>query len=249
MPDSSSLRYLFLRAALLFVSTLAFATSCDHFPRDTRGALNRILEQGELHIGVFHHPPWTFIDPDSPDKPRGVEVALVSEFAGRLGARPVWHIGSESQHFVSLENHDLDLVIGGIESATPWRPRLGLTLGYYLEEADVGISSASGLPDSLDGVTVYYRYGSAYRNGLEDQGAIPAPLNHQLPERTPLAAPLWHLRAMNLTPLGIKLPAKQRVMAVPPGEHALLMRLERFLLNNANKGRVEGLLGSEVAGP
>ncbi len=246
-PDDSSSQNTAFRAVILLVYALSLITSCQPYPRDTHGTLTRILEQGELHIGVISHPPWTFVDPNDPDNPRGVEIALISEFAQELEVRPVWHVGTESRHFTSLENYDLDLVIGGIEEVNPWRPRLGLTLPYYLEKADVGSRSTAELPESLDGITVYYRYGSSYRNSLMDEGAVARPLDRLSPEHVPMAAPLWRLHDMNLVPHGTRLPATKRVMAVPPGEHALLMTLERFLLDHAKNDRVEALL-NEYAG-
>jgi polar amino acid transport system substrate-binding protein len=99
------------------------ATGCGNFPRDTEHTLQRI-QQGILRVGVTHHPPFTVTDHGELSGP---EIALVTEFAARHGAQVRWTISSEADLFEQLKQNELDLVVGGITTQSPYRSHAGFT--------------------------------------------------------------------------------------------------------------------------
>lgn len=124
------------RAAI--VLTLLAAYGCGALPRDPEGTLNRIEHQHHLRIGLVENPPWVI---RSAGEPLGIEPQMVRDLAASLGASPQWHWGSEQEHMEALDAYELDLVIGGIESSTPWSKKVGLTRPYLQEQDAPGAES------------------------------------------------------------------------------------------------------------
>ena len=93
-------------------------------PRDPEGTLKKVEQRRTIRVGLVENAPWVI---RSGDQPLGVEPQLVRDLAASLGAAPEWHWGSEQEHMEALETYDLDLVIGGLESNTPWSKKIGLT--------------------------------------------------------------------------------------------------------------------------
>jgi len=113
------------------------AVGCSDLPRDPDGTLERV-HGGRLRVGLIENPPWVV---RSTDQPLGIEPRMVRDLAASLGAQPEWHWGSEQEHMEALEAFQLDLVIGGIESKTPWSKKVGLTRPYYKERDASGAES------------------------------------------------------------------------------------------------------------
>ena len=95
-------------------------------PSDPKGTLDR-ARAGTLRVGFTYADPWVT---RTGFEPAGVEVALVKGFAARLGSRIEWVEGSEEQLFEKLEFGELDLVIGGITSKSPWKRKGAYTRPY-----------------------------------------------------------------------------------------------------------------------
>jgi polar amino acid transport system substrate-binding protein len=108
------------RLPAIFVLLVA---SCG-LPRDPEGTSERIASTHQLRAGVTDNSPW--VNAQSAE-PQGIEPDLVRAFAHRLGARIIWTRGSETSLAKSLEQHELDLAIGGFESKTPWRRIAGVS--------------------------------------------------------------------------------------------------------------------------
>ena len=104
----------------------ALLGACD-LPRDPDDTLTRV-ENGELRVGVAIHPPWTT---DSAGAYGGVEPAMVRALAGQLNARVRWTPGGESVLMPQLHERKLDLVIAGLDAATPWAAQVGITRPYH----------------------------------------------------------------------------------------------------------------------
>lgn len=111
----------------LLLGLLAGAAACD-WPRDPEGTLDHV-RGGALRVGVIHQPPWVIADPDG-GPPRGREVELTVELARRLGAEPRWQVGGETRLMQALKKFELDLVIGGLTSESPYRDEVGFTRPY-----------------------------------------------------------------------------------------------------------------------
>lgn len=101
-------------------------------PRDPQGTSARI-QGGFMKVGVAENAPWVrFVG----DEPAGVEPQLVREFAQAHAARIQWVRGGESRLLPQLERGELDLVVGGVTSKTPWAAKLGPTRPYVEAAGD-----------------------------------------------------------------------------------------------------------------
>ena len=105
------------------------AAGCSSIPADPEGSLEEARE-GELHIGITEHPPWTEIGDSAASAPGGTEVDLLNGYAERLGAEIIWVPGSESELLGQLAEQELDVVIGGFDSNTPWQKEGAITRPY-----------------------------------------------------------------------------------------------------------------------
>src|SRR5215218_6702877 len=107
----------------LHAIALAAGLAACGLPRDPDGTLHRV-QGGAMRVGVAIHPPWTT---DSAGTVGGIEPALVRALARELGARVEWEPGGESVLMPKLHERKLDLVIAGLDAATPWNGKAGIT--------------------------------------------------------------------------------------------------------------------------
>lgn len=95
-------------------------------PTDPEATLDRV-RGGELRAGASASGQLVIVE----DGEVGGPLAdLVEEFAGTLGARVDWTVGSEEQLVDGLESGELDLAIGGMTDQTPWTDRAAVTRAY-----------------------------------------------------------------------------------------------------------------------
>lgn len=113
-------------AALLFLA----AAGCGTLPRDPEKTLEHVEKQHRMRVGLVENPPWVI---RTPGDPAGVEPELARRFAASLGATPEWTWGAEQEHMEALKKFQLDLVIAGVESSSPWAKTIGLTRPYFKE--------------------------------------------------------------------------------------------------------------------
>jgi polar amino acid transport system substrate-binding protein len=96
-------------------------------PADPEKTLERVTGS-TMRVGVSPHSPWT--DISGAGEPSGTEVDLVREFAGTLPAQVEWVVGGEQSLIAALERGELQLVIGGLTSETPWTEKAAITKPY-----------------------------------------------------------------------------------------------------------------------
>ena len=225
----------------LALSLVVFAAAgCERFPHDPGHTLDNVLERGTLRVGVENNSPW--ITGTSPGAPGGAEAELVSNFAAELGVTVKWHWASAEENFEALSRYDLDMVVGGVTKSNPWHEHVGFSLPYYASPIVVGRSVAGPALSQLDGQTVAIRSGSGLKHALQERGAKVVERAELRGGDTPVAAEAWEIRQLGFRSTGIRLEKHPRVMAVPRGENAMLMRLEKFLLRNTGNERIETLL-------
>ncbi len=124
------------RRLLLGVLLLPALAACDgRYPADTEDTLDR-AEGGTLRIGVSPHPPYT--DAAEDGSVTGSEVDLIRGFCTTIGAVPSWRVGAEGVLAPSLHDGDLDVLIGGLDSTSPWKDQIGLTRPYRTVHTDDG---------------------------------------------------------------------------------------------------------------
>jgi ABC-type amino acid transport substrate-binding protein len=112
-------------AVFLFLVIGAQLSGCG-LPRDPGSATGRI-EGGVLRVGVSNNPPWVS---QNGAEFGGIEPDIVRGLASRVHAKTVWTIGSETRLVPALERGDLDLVIGGFPSDSPWASTVAVTRPY-----------------------------------------------------------------------------------------------------------------------
>lgn len=116
---------------LLLPGLFSLLAACG-LPRDPEKTSDRIESTHELRVGVSDSPPWTIA---GRAQPSGAEPDLVRRFADQIGANVVWRRGSESRLVRALEEHQLDLVIGGFDKKTRWSATAGLSQPF-VKDAD-----------------------------------------------------------------------------------------------------------------
>lgn len=229
---------------IIILLPLVLATACDQYPRDPQDSLKQIEESGVLHVGVIASHPWVI--GEAPDTPSGVEVRLMERFARELGVEVMWHWGNEGKLFEGLRRYELDLVIGGITASNPWKRQAGFTIPYFSGHAVVGVPQGHASLSSLEGVTVAARRGEGFRAKVRDEGGRIQFLEDLAGANMPVAARDWEIDALGMEKTGITLQQFQHVLAIPKGENALLMRLEQFLLANADQQTITRMIATEA---
>jgi len=103
---------------------LLILTACG-MPRDIEHTTEDVEERGYIRAGAVVRAA----DPSSLDggSPAGYEADVVSGYAESLGVEVRWEVGSESELMTALEEGGLDIVVGGIESSSPWSKHVGLS--------------------------------------------------------------------------------------------------------------------------
>lgn len=215
---------------------LSLLGACD-LPADPEGTSRRAAN-GTILVGVIESPPWASL---AGGGAQGVEAELVQEFAKSMNARVGWISGSESRLMQALTQHQLDLVIGGIEAETAWRERVGLSIPYFRSATVVAAKPGTSAPSDLHGQQVAIAEGDPARERLRQLGGAavaPGAGNTGLK-----AVESWQLSGQGLEPSAITLRTARHVIAVPPGENGWLLRLGRFL--NAHRAELVARLQRE----
>ena len=217
-----------MRRLALLVAALLLLPGCD-WPRDAGTTLHDV-RGGLLRVGVTAEPPWVTVAADG--TVGGAEAVLVERLAARLGARVEWYPGSESTRMAALKERVLDLVVGGLTADAPWVEQASLTHPYVTTRPVVAVPAGAATPESLDGVRVAVEAGTAELAALRDEGAKPDPV----PDVRAVAGPEprlveeWRCAPLGLRPTKHTLDKHEHVVAVPLGENAWQVEVERFLL-------------------
>ena len=97
-------------ALLLLLAT----PGCERIPRDPDGTLERISAEGAFRVGVIAPGP----------SDAGRYDAFLRHLAHQTRAQPRIVQGSTERLLSSLEDGELDLVIGELAAKSPWRSRV-----------------------------------------------------------------------------------------------------------------------------
>jgi polar amino acid transport system substrate-binding protein len=212
---------------LVAAFSLVLLTSCG-LPRDPEGTLQRV-RGGTMRVGVIAHEPWTVPGAGSPS---GIEVDLVTQFAEEIDAEIEWFEGSEAELFGALEVRELDLVIGGLTSTTPWLQKAAITHPYFTTYVTVAVPHAFGDPSSIDiaGEEVAAEAGRAILGLLRKTDARAVAVEDLGTWDGAAAIEGYLIDDLDLIDTGVRLEETDHVMATPLGENAWLTTLEKFLL-------------------
>lgn len=238
-------RRILLRVAPLVVVGLPAPglSACDdfHYPRDPDDTLNRVLEEGRLRVTAVDHVPWIIVDGDA--TPRGAEVELIKDFARELGVSVAWRRAPAFLALEALKQGDADLAIGGFtKQAVTAHRTASHTYAYFTEALVIAADPAVPAPQNLEGQRVHAAPHLLADGLIRQQGGVPVPDRADAVQL--VALPGWQLPARALKPTGIVLRRTEHVIAVPRGENAWIMRLERFL--RAQSGGMAAKLQAHV---
>lgn len=214
-----------VRPHLLLLLAGVLLAGCDwlaDLPKDPEKTLDRV-RGGSLRAGAIHAPPWVTT---GGGEPSGIEAGIVRELARELDARVEWRYGAPDQMLKLLEVHELDLLIGGFEDASPALRKVGTTRPYATAEWWV-VASGTAPVGALEGEDVRVEHGKA-ASLVKKAGATPVyagagsePALRALPQVG---------FAATAPPRGVtKLGTSKHVLAVPPGENAWTVVIDRSL--------------------
>ena len=220
------------KALSLFVVALAL-TACDAVPRDPEGTLERV-RGGTMRVGITAHDPWTSFEGG---QPAGIEVDLLQDFADEIDADIEWVPGSEGDLFEALHVGQLDVVIGGFTSTTPYSKDAALTHPYVTTAVVVGVPEGDAVPDDIAGMEVAAETGSEAAGLLSKTDAERLLIEDIAHAPGAAAVDDWLLDDLGLRDTGVRLSEHDHVMAVRLGENGWLVTLERFLLERGSEIR------------
>lgn len=115
------------KLVVLALGTAAALSGCTTIPADSIGTLDRATG-GTLVVGVSEHQPWTDVTADG--EYSGSEVELIESFADSIDAKIEWHNAPESVLAGLISEDQLDIVIGGLTTSSPWTTHMATTRGY-----------------------------------------------------------------------------------------------------------------------
>lgn len=189
------------------------------------------IEGGTLYIGVTENPPWIT---QQGQQPRGLEADLLNTFAETMNAYIEWHWGSENELLQALKHHQLDIVAGGLTSNTRINQLVATTRPYYTTHYALGFQGAnrqatSHAAESVQGQEVAVPRLNNVMHPLRELDAIPVISSDMETAQGWVAGPTWWLTAHGFTVTRHNLAKEKHVMALPKGENALLLALQRHL--------------------
>jgi polar amino acid transport system substrate-binding protein len=224
-----------VRALAAVAVTLSLAAAGCQFPRDPEGTLDRV-EGGTMRVGVIHNPPWVDL---SEKEPTGVEIDLIEGFAEEIDAEIDYFEGTESALAAAMRGFQLDLIAGGLTRDSELRREIALTAPYLDSQIQFAVPPGGELPDDLDGVEVWVEEGSEAAALLQQEEVDATPLHYRQLAEIEGPAPAL-LNSYDIEALGYESTDRiqrddEHAMAVPMGENAFLVELERFLLDRGEE--------------
>lgn len=218
-----------MRRGLSVVATVAsflLAGACN-VPRDPEATLQRV-SGATMRVGVSDHEPWVVL---GAGEPSGVEVEIVKRFAEEVDAEIEWVEGEVEELASALRVREIDLLIAGLTSRSMISAEGALTHPYLTTQAVVAAPPDLALED-VAGVEVAVEASTEEAGLLEKTDAIPVRVPDVADVRGPVVVENYLLDDLGLDDTGVQLSETDHVMAVPHGENAWLVRLERFLLDD-----------------
>src|SRR5919202_2553929 len=121
-------------------------TACG-LPRDAAGTSDRVRHD-TMRVGIVAEAPWVT---DSAGTGGGIEGKLAAELGRRFGARAEWVRRPEAELLLAISRRELDLVIGGLVDALPWKQKVAFTRPYYTDTIVLAVHPGPPSLSDLDG--------------------------------------------------------------------------------------------------
>jgi polar amino acid transport system substrate-binding protein len=209
---------------LLLIPLLAIILNgCDDFPKDANGTLKK-AENKVLRVGVAAYDSASKVSTDVIDD----EVKLVNLFAEQIHSQVTWVKGSQTDIIELLHNFDLDIGIGGFTSPSPLEKEVAFTHPYQSDVLKIGGAPNEKLPGKIKGQRVWVTNLIA-ASFVKKEGGIPILTDTLVNNKGLIAANETQLIKIGAQVSNITLKKDEHVFAIPKGENALLMKLEKFL--------------------
>jgi polar amino acid transport system substrate-binding protein len=226
---------------------LALTLAACEYPRDVEDTLQRV-EGGTMVVGVVDNPPWVIT---GGAEPRGVEPELVRQFAAQLEAEIEWVEGNESELVTALEGFQIDLLIGGLTRGSPFGKEVALTRPYVDTEIEFGVPPGEELPEDLNGVRIWVEEASEAAALLqeEEEETVAVGVEEVAGIEGPTLLETYYIDALGYERTDHIMRDDEHCMAVPAGENAFLVELEKFLLPRGEEAEalLERVAAREVA--
>jgi polar amino acid transport system substrate-binding protein len=175
-----------------------------------------------MRIGVAESPPWVRT---WTGEPSGVEPNLLRGFAQTLSARVEWIRGGETELFAALQAREVDVVLSGITTDSPWTEKLAATMPYVTTRTVV--ASKGDAPSELSGLQILVRRGDASAASLRSDKAKVISVDAVRASHAPVVAvEEWRATALGYHPTNTVLDTQKHVLLVPPGENGWLLALD-----------------------
>ena len=222
---------LMIGLVVILISTLAAFLQHIHFPKDAEKTLDKV-SNGTIRVGFTNAGPWVY---PSATGAQGIEADIVTNFAQTLHAKIDWVEVTEEQLFNALKRGEINILIGGITDKTPWKEEIGLTKPYIetsIVIAQPSAQSSNNQQPPIEGQWVAVKKGTDEGYYVHKKKGKPF-YTTQLPAANMLSVGYdWQVQAWNMHNTGIVLKKESHVMAVPPGENAFLLALDKFLFEH-----------------
>jgi polar amino acid transport system substrate-binding protein len=196
-------------------------------PRDPESTLRRV-SGGTLRVGVSEHDPWVVLGDGDPT---GVEVELVERFAAEVDAEIEWVEGEVEELAGALHVHEIDLLIAGLTARSKISSEGALTHPYLTTQVVIAVPPGTAI-DDIAGVEIAVEGATEEAGLLEKTDAVPVRVTDVAEAPGPVVVDNYLVDDLGLQETGMQLSETDHVMAVPHGENAWLVRLERFLLDD-----------------
>ena len=215
--------------ALAVVLTLSLA-ACG-IPRDPEGTLARV-SGGVMRVGVTDAPPWVELGDTAPD---GIEVRLVEQLAQELDAEIEWMEGSEQKLFGALRFRELDLVLGGLTTETPWSAEAGITHPYLTTATLVAVPEGSEASEDIAGLEIGVEANTEIEGLLRKTDAQVLEVDDIEDYDGPVAIDNYLTDDLDVVDTGVRLGESDHVFALPMGENDWMTTVEAFLLERPDE--------------
>jgi polar amino acid transport system substrate-binding protein len=190
-----------------------------------------------MRVGIQDSEPWAvLVDGEA----HGVEPRILEAFADELDAEIEWVPGSDEDLMGALHQREIDVVVGGITSTSPWVNEVTFTHPYLTTAV---IVAAPELVEDIAGVEVAVEAGTEEAGLLEMTDARPIAVEDVMQAEGAVVIDNWLLDDLQLVDSGVRLREDDHVMAVQSGENAWIVRLERYLLSH--EAEIKSLLEEE----
>lgn len=220
------------RLMILLVISLA---ACG-VPRDPGGTLAR-ASGGVMRVGVTDAPPWVELGENAPD---GIEVRLVERFAEEIEAEIEWVEGSEQELFGALGFRELDLVLGGLTTETPWSAEAAITHPYLTTATLVAVPDESEASEDIAGLEVGVEANTEIAGLLRKTDVHVVEVDGIEDYDGPVAIENYLADDLEVVDTGVRLSESDHVFALPMGENDWMTTVEAFLLEHP--GEIKQLL-------